>query len=104
MKLSFAGVSKLRLDYHEWLNGGTTAGYEHFRRDLITYGIVYSPYLAAWLSNVVRYAAFEDPCGRISPGRAGSLLRVRNSLDLVPFLTATQFRAWTRDWRLELGL
>ncbi|KAH8980949.1 hypothetical protein EDB86DRAFT_2978203 [Lactarius hatsudake] len=31
MKLSFAGVSKLRLDYHEWLNGNTTAG------DLITF-------------------------------------------------------------------
>jgi hypothetical protein len=39
MKLSFAGVSKLRIDYHEWLNGGTTAGYEHFQRDLITYGM-----------------------------------------------------------------
>ncbi|KAH9027662.1 hypothetical protein EDB84DRAFT_1272610 [Lactarius hengduanensis] len=37
MKLSFAGVSKLRLDYHEWLNGNTTAGYEPFRRDLITF-------------------------------------------------------------------
>ena len=41
MKLSFAGVSKLRHDYHEWLNGSTTAGYEHFQRDLITYGTVY---------------------------------------------------------------
>jgi hypothetical protein len=47
MKLSFAGVSKLRLDYHEWLNGGTTAGYEHFQRDLITYGMVYGLYMAA---------------------------------------------------------
>ncbi|KAN0140851.1 hypothetical protein V8E53_001295 [Lactarius tabidus] len=37
MKLSFAGVSKLRLDYREWLNGSTTAGYEPFRRDLITF-------------------------------------------------------------------
>ncbi|KAF8258613.1 hypothetical protein EI94DRAFT_1621071 [Lactarius quietus] len=37
MKLSFAGVSKLRLDYREWLNGSTTAGYESFRRDLITF-------------------------------------------------------------------
>jgi anaphase-promoting complex subunit 5 len=38
MKLSFSGVSKLRLDYREWLNGSTTAGYEPFRRDLITFG------------------------------------------------------------------
>ncbi|KAF8478458.1 hypothetical protein DFH94DRAFT_749935 [Russula ochroleuca] len=37
MKLSFAGVSKLRHDYHEWLNGSITAGYEHFQRDLITF-------------------------------------------------------------------
>jgi len=37
MKLSFAGVSKLRQDYHEWLNGSITAGYEHFQRDLITF-------------------------------------------------------------------
>jgi hypothetical protein len=40
MKLSFAGVSKLRSDYHEWLNGSITAGYEHFQRDLITFGTV----------------------------------------------------------------
>ncbi len=38
MKLSFAGVSKLRHDYHEWLNGSITDGYEHFQRDLITFG------------------------------------------------------------------
>jgi anaphase-promoting complex subunit 5 len=37
MKLSFAGVSKLRHDYHEWLNGSIAAGYEHFQRDLITF-------------------------------------------------------------------
>ncbi|KAI0006228.1 hypothetical protein BJV74DRAFT_880515 [Russula compacta] len=37
MKLSFAGVSKLRHDYHEWLHGSITAGYEHFQRDLITF-------------------------------------------------------------------
>ncbi|KAI9458485.1 hypothetical protein F5148DRAFT_1001378 [Russula earlei] len=40
MKLSFAGVSKLRHDYHEWLNGSITAGYEHFQRDLITFDTV----------------------------------------------------------------
>ncbi|KAI0283133.1 hypothetical protein BGY98DRAFT_1087979 [Russula aff. rugulosa BPL654] len=40
MKLSFGGVSKLRHDYHEWLNGSVTAGYEHFQRDLITFGTV----------------------------------------------------------------
>jgi hypothetical protein len=40
MKLSFAGVSKLRHDYHDWLNGSITAGYEHFQRDLITFGTV----------------------------------------------------------------
>ncbi|KAI0306373.1 hypothetical protein B0F90DRAFT_1814283 [Multifurca ochricompacta] len=42
MKLSFAGVSRLRLDYHEWLNGSTTAGYKDFQRDLITFGMFHS--------------------------------------------------------------
>ncbi|KAI0273378.1 hypothetical protein BC834DRAFT_965918 [Gloeopeniophorella convolvens] len=37
MKLSFAGVSKLRVDYHEWLHGNTTVGYERMERDLITF-------------------------------------------------------------------
>jgi hypothetical protein len=63
MKLSFAGVSKLRLDYHEWLNGSITAGYEHFQRDLITFGTVIhkASYGKAKLNNAVRHSAIEDP-------------------------------------------
>lgn len=65
MKLSFAGVSKLRHDYHEWLNGSITAGYEHFQRDLITFGTVVrkASYGKAWLSNSVRHCAIEDSRG-----------------------------------------
>lgn len=36
IKLSYAGVIKLRRDYHHWLAGYQT-GYEHTEKDLITY-------------------------------------------------------------------
>ena len=66
MKLSFAGVSKLRHDYHGWLDWGTTAGYpsQHFQKDkdFITFGTVIrkASYRRAWLSKFVRHFAIED--------------------------------------------
>ncbi|KAA1469483.1 hypothetical protein DENSPDRAFT_835114 [Dentipellis sp. KUC8613] len=37
IKLSYKGVTKLRLDYRAWLEGPSVAGYERPLRDLITY-------------------------------------------------------------------
>ncbi|KAI0064595.1 hypothetical protein BV25DRAFT_1822992 [Artomyces pyxidatus] len=40
MKLSFAGVNQLRNNYHRWVFGDASAGYERVEKDLITYDTV----------------------------------------------------------------
>ncbi len=65
MKLSFAGVSKLRLDYHEWLNGSTTAGYEPFRRDLITFGTASRTYSESAISLYSYLVSDPNPASNV---------------------------------------
>lgn len=100
MKLSFAGVSKLRLDYHEWLNGSTTAGYETFRRDLITFGravlkISRCSTNRAISSDTLLLKTHADEHRWAEPDAYSESVIALYSY-LVP--DPHQFRTWARDW------
>ena len=105
MKLSFAGVSKLRHDYHEWLNGSITAGYEHFQRDLITYGTVLSLGVSREgrveqrLSDTLLLKTHADEYRWAEPDAYSEFVPLP---EIWSVLIAPQFRTWTRNWRLEL--
>ena len=106
MKLSFSGVSKLRLDYREWLNGSTAAGYEQFRRDLITFGtacsrtLSLSTDLAMSLDTLLLKTHADEYRWAEPDAYSESVISLYSCVVADPY----QFRTWARDWRLKCSL